>query len=161
MDTKTSFEPLVNNDAEILILGSIPGDRSIERQQYYGHPQNRFWRLIAMITHSEAPTDYASKKTMLQRHKIALWDVAQSANRKGSLDSAIRNEEPNDIANFIESHKSIRIIAFNGKKAEQLYNKYFRCKEGICYLSLPSTSPANATINFNALCETWSVILQN
>lgn len=156
---KTSFEPLDCSDAEILILGSIPGDRSIKVQEYYGHPQNRFWRVLARITNSDTPSEYAAKKAMLNTNKIALWDVAHHANRIGSMDSAIRDEESNDISHFIDNHPNLKVLAFNGKKAEQLYDKFFERAGGIVYLSLPSTSPANAACNLENLCQLWCAIL--
>lgn len=156
--TKQSFLPLATDDAEVLILGSIPGDRSIELQQYYGHPQNRFWRVIAAVTDSELPTDYNAKQVMLIANGIALWDVAHRADRIGSLDSAIRNEEPNDITTFIASHPHLKTIAFNGKKAEQLYDRYFKRFTHIKYLSLPSTSPTNAACGIETLQDRWREI---
>lgn len=159
MNIKQSFSPLTNDDAEVLILGSIPGDRSIEMQQYYGHPQNRFWKVIAAITGSEIPINYADKKALLATNKIALWDVAQKASRKGSLDSAISNEEPNDIKTLITTHQALKTIAFNGKKAEQLYDRYFTREPHINYISLPSTSPANAACRLYDLCKIWKLII--
>lgn len=157
---KKSFLPLATDDAEVLILGSIPGDRSIELHQYYGHPRNRFWWVIASITDSELPTDYDAKRQMLVTNRIALWDVARQADRIGSLDSAIRNEEPNDIETFINHHQQITTIVFNGKKAEQLYDKYFDRVNHIKYLLLPSTSPANAACGVKELQEKWKQILK-
>ena len=156
---KQSFEPLADNDARILILGSIPGDRSIELGEYYGHPQNRFWKMIAVITGAPPPINYGQKRAMLMQNRIALWDVAQRAHRQGSMDSAIRNEEPNDIAAFIAGQKKLQRVVFNGKKAEQLYGRYIERLSGICYLSMPSTSPANAAVSFDILCEKWREIL--
>lgn len=159
MTTKQSFQPLATDDAEVLILGSIPGDRSIELQQYYGHLQNRFWQVIAAITGSELPTTYTEKRQMLVTNRISLWDVANRANRVGSLDSNIRNEEPNDIEAFIAQHSKLKTIAFNGKKAELLYDKYFERSAQIQYISLPSTSPANAACKLYDLQERWKEIL--
>lgn len=158
MDIKKSFEPLDCPNAEILILGSMPGDRSIAMNQYYGHPQNRFWRVISNVTNSEMPKDYHGKKEMLLANKIALWDVARNATRKGSGDSAMSNENPNDIEHFIETHLQLKVVAFNGKKAEQLYDKFWVRLPGVNYLSLPSTSPANAAINLEDLCQRWSAM---
>lgn len=159
MNIKQSFLPLGADNAEVLILGSIPGDRSIELQQYYGHPQNRFWRVIASITGSELPTTYDAKQHMLLTNRIALWDVAHKATRIGSLDSAISNEEPNNIEAFIANHTKLTTVAFNGKKAEQLYHKYFKQVGGIIYISLPSTSPANAACKLDELQEKWRQIV--
>jgi hypoxanthine-DNA glycosylase len=157
-NSKTSFAPLADDDTEILILGSMPGDRSLELGEYYGHPQNRFWRVISMLTTAELPISYADKKALLRRSRIGLWDVAHKANRKGSLDSAIRDEEPNDIATFISAHKQLRIIGFNGKFPEKLHDKYWSRHPDIEYISLPSTSPANAAFSVDLLCGSWQKI---
>ena len=139
----------------ILILGSIPGDRSLQLQEYYGHPQNRFWKVVARLCNEETPQDYKSKKELLARHHIALWDVAGRAQRIGSLDSAIRNEEPNNILQLLTEHGCIEHIIFNGKKAEQLYQRYFERLPHIHYWSMPSTSPANAASGMEALIVAW------
>lgn len=159
-DFKESFEPLAADNAEVLILGSIPGDRSIELDQYYAHPQNRFWRVMAIITDSGLSNDYESRKEMLIRNRIALWDVAAQASRKGSMDSEIRDEIPNMIDDFIDRHPDLRIVAFNGRKAEQLYDRYFARRAGVVYLSLPSTSPANAVFRLDDLCRLWGAIFE-
>ena len=155
---KVSFEPLADPKAEVLILGSMPGDRSLQLQQYYAHPQNRFWHLVAELTHTEPPTNYEQKKQLLAEHKIALWDVAHQALRPGSLDSAMSNESPNDIARFLATHPRIRTIGFNGKKAEQLYDRHFERLPHLRYVPLPSTSPANASCRFDELCRKWSTL---
>lgn len=157
-DIKTSFAPLADSDTQILILGSLPGDRSLELGEYYGHPQNRFWKIIATVTRSDVPTSYPDKKAMLLLSKIGLWDVAHSASRKGSLDSAIRGEEPNDIAGFIATHSELKTVVFNGRLPEKLYDRYFERLPGISYLSMPSTSPANAAMTLERLCEEWRQI---
>lgn len=155
---KHSFSPYANPDAKVLILGSMPGERSLELNQYYGHPMNRFWRLMANICGTELPSLYEDRLMMLSQNQIALWDVAAKAVREGSLDSAIKDVEPNDIMALIDSLPSLTCIAFNGKKAEQLFVKYFRRTEGLYYLSLPSTSPANAGCSLDSLIKQWSVI---
>ncbi len=155
---KTSFGPIVNEDTVVLVLGTIPGDRSLEVGEYYGHPQNRFWKTLAAITGNTPPATYTDKKAMLLGSGIGLWDVARRAVRKGSLDSAIRDEEPNDIAGLLASHDRIKVVAFNGRTAEKLHDRYFDRLPGIEYLSLPSTSPANAGFSLEALCERWRCI---
>ncbi|SDZ15390.1 DNA-deoxyinosine glycosylase [Tindallia californiensis] len=156
---KTSFAPISNKDTTILILGSMPGDKSLELGEYYGHPRNRFWKIIAIITGNELPLTYSEKKAMLLRSTIGVWDVAHKAKRKGSLDSAIKDDEPNDLESFMAEHRHLKVIGFNGKKAESLYDKYFDRKSGINYFSLPSTSPANAGIDFESICNKWRHIL--
>ncbi|MCG9791058.1 DNA-deoxyinosine glycosylase [Flavobacterium algicola] len=158
--TKSSFAPISNPTIEILILGSLPGDKSIELNEYYGHPRNRLWKILATISHLAIPENYNEKLALINQLKIGLWDVANNANRTGSLDSAIKHEEPNDLDNFIIKHPKLKIIAFNGKTSEALFNKYFEKKNTITYLSLPSTSPANARFTFEKMCEAWQAILQ-
>lgn len=157
--TKTSFDPISDTETTILILGTMPGDKSLELGEYYGHSRNRFWKIISSITNSDFPQTYADKKALLLKTKIGIWDVAHKANRKGSLDSAIEEEEPNDLNSFIDKHQNLKVIGFNGTKSEALYNKYFTRKPGIKYISLPSTSPANTGINFDNICKQWRQIL--
>lgn len=155
---KTSFAPIEHANIEILILGSMPGEKSLQEQEYYAHLQNRFWKVMAYVTKSELPQNYDQKTAMLLAHNIGLWDIVHQAERVGSLDTAIENESPNDLESFIEMHKKLKIIAFNGKKSETLYRKYFNPKPQIQYVALPSTSPANAGIRFDGLCEKWSIL---
>jgi hypoxanthine-DNA glycosylase len=159
MYSKISFKPIADKEITILILGTIPGDKSLELNEYYGHPRNRFWKIIATITNNTPSNLYFDKKQMLLKSKIGLWDVAHKANRKGSLDSAIRNEKPNDIEKFLLMHRNIKTVCFNGRKAEALYDKYFKRKREIKYILLPSTSPANARFDFDKLCAEWKRIL--
>lgn len=156
---KKSFDPISTIATQVLILGSLPGDKSLELQQYYGHPRNRFWKVLSAIHQCELPTTYEEKKAMLLSLNLGVWDVAFTASRKGSLDTAIKEEVPNDLDQFIDQHKELKLIAFNGKKAEALYDKYFKRREGIQYVSLPSTSPANAGITFGGLCAKWRQLL--
>lgn len=155
---KTSFPAIEPPKARVLILGSIPGDRSIAENQYYGHPRNRFWKMLAYLTGSETPDDYSAKKELLYANQITLWDVAQQAIRKGSMDSDIKNAVPNDIRELLERNPGIKTIGFNGKKAEALFDKFFEREKGMTYRSLPSTSPANAGITFDSLCGQWAVL---
>ncbi len=155
---KTSFPPITSPEIEILILGSIPGDLSIAENEYYGHPRNRFWRVLATLTNSETPKNYSDKKGLLLQNRIGLWDVAFKANRKGSLDSGIKNAVPNDIATLISQHPRLKIIGFNGRKAEALHDRFFDRQVDLRYWSLPSTSPANAGCSLDELCERWWVL---
>ena len=157
--TKTSFDPISNADTITLILGTMPGDKSLELGEYYGHSRNRFWKIISTITGNDLPLSYSDKKELLLKSKIGIWDVDHKANRKGSLDSAIEDEEPNDLENFIASHKSLKVIGFNGTKSETLFDKYFDRKSDLKYISLPSTSPANTGIGFDNICKLWRKIL--
>lgn len=159
INIKTSFEPISNPDTTILILGTMPGDKSLELGEYYGHSRNRFWKVISTITNNDLPVTYPDKKELLIKSKIGIWDVAHKANRKGSLDSAIEDEEPNDLDGFIERHKNLKVIGFNGTKSQTLFDKYFDKKSGIKYISLPSSSPANTGIDFDNICKQWRQIL--
>ena len=150
-----SFSPLVHRDVEILILGSLPGKKSLELKEYYGHPRNRMWKILCAITNCDIPTDYGSKKIFLQKNKIGLWDVALSAERKGSLDSNIKKEIPNDLDSLLLEFPSIKVIGFNGKKSESMYKKFFELNKSIKYVSLPSSSPANMAISFEDICLKW------
>jgi len=157
--SKMSFDPISNDDIKILILGTLPGDRSLALNEYYGHSRNRFWKVMSAVTDKDLPLLYTEKKKLLLESKVGLWDVAHKAVRIGSLDSAITDEIPNDLENFISTHKHLKTIVFNGLKAEALFDKYFERRKEIMYLSLPSTSPANASINFEDLCERWRIMM--
>lgn len=158
-DSKTSFDPISNTETRILILGTLPSEISLEIGEYYAHPRNRFWKIISTITNNDLPPTYFDKKDLLLKSKIGIWDVVHKANRKGSLDSAIQAEEPNDLDNFTANHKNLRLIAFNGTKSEALFDKYFDRGNHLKYISLPSSSPANAGIDFDNICKLWRQIL--
>jgi len=157
--SKTSFDPISNADTTILILGTMPGDKSLELGEYYGHARNKFWKIISTITANDLPLTYSDKKALLLKLKIGVWDVAHKASRKGSLDSAIEDEEPNNLDDFISRHKNLKVIGFNGTKSHSLFDKYFDRKTGIKYISLPSTSPANTGIDFDNITKLWRQIL--
>jgi len=159
MDTKSSFEPISTADTTILILGTMPGDKSLELGEYYGHSSNRFWKIIATITNNELPLTYVAKKELLRKSNIGVWDVVHQANRKGSLDIAIKDEEPNDLDSFIAKHKNLKVIGFNGAKSQVLFDTYFDRKSDVNYIALPSTSPANAGMNFESICNHWRQLL--
>lgn len=157
---KTSFPPIANADTRILILGSLPGDRSLELGEYYGHAQNRFWKVMANLTGNELAVSYAAKTAMLLEAGIGLWDVAHKARRKGSLDSAIEAVEPNDLAGFLADHTKVKTIGFNGRKAEALFDRFMERNNQIRFISLPSSSPANAAKRLDALCAAWRGLLE-
>jgi hypoxanthine-DNA glycosylase len=157
-ELKTSFAPIADNETRILILGSLPGDKSLELQQYYAHPRNRFWRVIAEITNVVLPNNYDEKLKMILENKIGVWDVVHTAKRIRSLDTNILDEVPNDLGSFICNHPKLKIIAFNGSKSQKLFDKYFTRKVGLKYFLLPSTSPANASFTFERLSEKWKEI---
>ena len=148
------FPPVYDENSEILILGSFPSVKSREMQFFYGHPQNRFWRVLAQVLNETVPQTIAEKKEMLLRHHIALWDVIASCDIAGSSDSSIRNVVPNDLAYIIGRSRITRIYA-NGAKSKQLYDKYLAKELGIEAVQLPSTSPANAAYSVERLLEYW------
>ena len=154
-----SFEPVYDKDSEILILGTLPSVKSRENNFYYGHKQNRFWKVLATLLKEPVPDTIEEKKAMLLAHRIALWDVIQSCDIKGSSDSSIKNVQPTDIGMILEKTNVTQIYA-NGNKAGQLYKRYQFPVTWIEATVLPSTSPANAAWSFDRLCEAWRVILE-
>ncbi len=153
------FPPVYDENSEILILGSFPSVKSREMQFFYGHPQNRFWKVLAQVLNETVPQTIPEKKAMLLRHHIALWDVIASCDIAGSSDSSIRNVVPNDLAYIIGRSRITRIYA-NGAKSKQLYDKYLAKQLGIEAVQLPSTSPANAAYSVERLLEYWQKIIK-
>ena len=149
--------PLFNEDSETLILGSFPSVKSREAEFFYGHPQNRFWAVVAEIYGCEKPQTVEEKKKLVLENKLAMWDVIQSCEIEGSADSTISNVTANDL-NIILQNSKVNRIFVNGKTAEKYYNKYTYPKTGIKAICLPSTSPANAAWNVERLVEAWKII---
>lgn len=152
-----TIPPIYDGNSKILILGSFPSVKSREVSFYYGHPQNRFWRVLAAVLGCAVPSSNEEKTALLQSHNIALWDVIKSCDIVGSSDSSIKNVVPNDIGAIL-SACSIRQIYSNGKTSEKLFNKYIKDTVGRDTVALPSTSPANASYNLERLTDSWSVI---
>ena len=151
---KHEFDPIFDENSEILILGTLPSVKSREQNFYYGHPQNRFWKVIAALFEEPVPERIPEKKELLLKHHIALWDVIAECDIAGSSDSSIKNVVPNDM-NVILSGADIQGIFANGGKAYQLFVKYCS-KEGMPPVGkLPSTSPANAAWSFEHLTAEW------
>ena len=151
------IEPVFDKESKILILGSFPSVKSREEGFFYGHPQNRFWKVLAEIWKEPVPVSIDEKKSFLLRNHIAVWDVIKSCDIEGSSDSSIKNVVANDIG-VILLKADIKQIYVNGKKAQQLYQKYIYPmlqKEAIC---LPSTSPANAAWSLERLVQEWRKI---
>ena len=148
---------LYNENSKILILGSFPSVKSREQGFFYGHPQNRFWKVLSTVLNQPLPTSIDEKKEFILNNKIALWDVIASCEIKGSSDSSIKNVVPNNI-NEILNNSKVKTIFTNGKLAFNLYNKYIFEKTNIAAISLPSTSPANAAFSLDRLCEEWKII---
>ncbi len=156
---KHPIEPLYDEHSEVLILGSFPSVCSREQGFFYGHPQNRFWRVVAEVCGCAVPESIEQKKDFLLSNKIALWDVLASCEIKGSSDCSIKNAEPNDITEILKT-ANIRKIFVNGKTAEKYYNKYIKDSIGREAISLPSTSPANAAYTLDRLKSAWLQIRQ-
>ncbi len=156
------FPAISGLDAETLLLGSLPGQRSLAMQQYYAHPQNAFWKLIAAIFDGEGELPYARRVKLLKANRIALWDVLAAAERPGSLDSSIVHASAlaNDFAGFFRRHPRVTRVFFNGRKAEQMYRRFVLRGLGaefayLQYESLPSTSPAHAGMSFANKLKKW------
>lgn len=149
-----TFEPIYNEQSKILILGSLPSVKSREIAFYYGHPQNRFWKVLAGIYQKEVPKTKEEKIEMLLACKIAVWDVIRSCDIIGSSDSSIQNVEPMDLSRVLKNG-SIKAIYANGKTAAKLYRTYSQESTGMEIIELPSTSPANAAYSLERLIEIW------
>lgn len=157
---KHTFEPIYDENSKILILGSLPSVKSREQGFYYGHPQNRFWKVLAGLLKWEEPVTIEEKKKMLLENKIAIWDVLESCDIQGSSDSSIKNAVAADIPGLLEKTK-IEKIYVNGTTAGKYYKKYLYPLTGVEAVVLQSTSPLNCRYNLEKLTVNWSVILQN
>ena len=162
------FPPIADAHVRVLILGSLPGQVSLQRQQYYAQPQNAFWKIMGRLFGAGPELPYEERVQGLVRNGIALWDVCAAAQRPGSLDASIVHSSvvPNDIASFIESHPGVGLICFNGGKAAELYRRLVLpgLPATVCairYETLPSTSPAHAAMPFEEKLTRWAAILQN
>lgn len=153
----SSFPPIIDQESKILILGSVPGVKSLEKQEYYGHPQNKFWKIIFELFEVDFTENYVEKIEILKKNKIAVWDAIDTCERKGSLDSEIRNEEANDIKNLLQTHPNIRAIFCNGGKSYKNLKKILDKNSEIPVYLLPSTSPLH-TISFEKKLEDWKIL---
>lgn len=149
-----TFDPVCDADSRILILGSFPSVKSRENDFYYGHPQNRFWKLMARLLAEPVPATIDEKKQLLLRHHIAIWDVIAECDIIGSSDSSIRNVTPADLNRILRAANIEKIIA-NGSTAHSLYQKYCEPQTGRQAVRCPSTSPANAVFTLDRLAEAW------
>jgi len=162
---KHGLAPLACPDPVVLVLGSLPGDESIRRQEYYGNPRNMFWMVLAAVFEDSVPESYPDKKAFLARHHVALWDVFASAEREGSLDSNIHEITCNDIPGFLKEHPSIKAIALNGGKAAKAFKKMQKSVNGdfgrIDVFSFTSTSPLSISAGWppERIAQQWKQIL--
>lgn len=159
-----SFAPIVDRNARVLILGSMPGQASLAAGQYYAHPQNAFWRIIAELLQCDRASAYPARIAALKSARIALWDVLQSCTREGSLDTMIERDTQiaNDFRTFFRKHKKIKQVFFNGAKAEACFKRQVLGKistDPIAYERLPSTSPANASMSYEHKLRAWRKIV--
>ena len=159
MQKISSFLPIINSESKILILGSIPGIKSLEMQQYYAHPQNKFWKIICEIFNEEFSLNYQERIKILQKHHIALWDVIDTCERKGSLDSEIRNEEANKIEDLLQDFPNVKAIFCNGQKSYKNLQKILGKDFYLPIFVLPSTSPANASKKYEEKLFSWKIII--
>ena len=153
------FPPLYDKNSKVLILGSFPSVKSREQMFFYGHPQNRFWKVVSAVLDTDTPETIEEKRAFLLSNHIALWDVIASCDIVGSSDSSIKNVVANDLTEIL-SNADIEQILVNGKMAEKSYNKYIRNKINRNAICLPSTSPANAGWSVDKLINEWKNILR-
>ncbi|MCR4909066.1 MAG: DNA-deoxyinosine glycosylase [Lachnospiraceae bacterium] len=154
---KHPIPPLFDENSRVLILGSFPSVKSREAQFFYGHPQNRFWKVTSAVFKEPVPVSIPEKRDFLLRNHVALWDVIASCDIQGSSDSTIKNVTPNNLRLILDA-AHIEEIFVNGKTAEKYYNKYTRDVIGYPAVCLPSTSPANAAWSVERLIEAWKII---
>ena len=162
-----SFPPIAGRDARVLLLGSMPGRRSLEARQYYAHRQNAFWRILGGLLGFEPSAPYAARVRALKSARIAVWDVLHSCVREGSLDTSIESEIANDFARFLCAHRRLTHVFFNGAKAEASFRRHVRPGLGralrgrvLHFTRLPSTSPAHASLPFARKLAAWHAILR-
>ncbi len=152
---KKAFPPIVDDSSKIMILGTMPGEKSLLLQEYYGNRGNQFWKIIFEMFGRPLSHNYEEKIMLLKEKGIALWDVLQFCEREGSLDSNIKNELPNDFDRFYRKYQNIKVVFFSSKNAALYYDKYVGRKEGITYIILPSPSGANATKSYAEKLKEW------
>ena len=153
------FPPLYDENSEILILGSIPSPKSRAQAFYYGHPQNRFWKVLAAVLEEPVPETIEEKRQLVLSHHIALWDSLEECDIRGASDSSIRNPVPTDIPGLLKKTKICRIFAA-GASAYNYYQKLNYPRTGIQAIRLPSTSPANCAVSFEKLVEAYGMITE-
>ena len=154
-----SFPFVVSESTSLLILGTMPGVLSLLNQQYYAHPRNAFWKIIFAVYGLEPENSYEQRLEFLLTKNLGLWDTLKHCERKGSLDTDIKNEYPNDFKTLFAQYPNIKRIAFNGKGAHKFFEKYIGFDTGRNYFILPSTSPANASKNFENKLIDWKKVL--
>ena len=155
-----SFPPFINSETKILILGTMPGIASLEKQEYYAHKRNHFWKIMyTLLDNLPISEIFEEKIQLLQANNIGLWDVLENCERKGSLDIHIRNQKENNFETLFKEFPGITKIIFNGKESHKYFLKKFGQIKGITYYVMPSTSPAN-TMSFENKLKIWSAGFQ-
>ena len=161
MHVTHTFPIYINDDSEILFLGSFPSVKSREQNFYYGHPQNRFFKVLGKIFHEDVHNEVNDKKRFLKKYHIALYDVIEECDIEGSADSTIKNVTPIDLKSILEKYPKIKKIGVNGRKASSIFKKYLeRYCDGIKVYHLSSTSPANAKTSLEELIKEYSKLFQ-
>jgi hypoxanthine-DNA glycosylase len=155
---RRSFAPFVDGHSRALVLGTLPGEESLRRGEYYAHPRNLFWPILAALFGAAPFASYAEKIAFLTSARLALWDVCEAGERRASADSSIRGEVPNAIPALLDTHPGIRVVAFNGSGALRLHDRHFARRPGLAYLALPSTSPAHASLDFAQKLARWAAL---
>ena len=163
---KQGFPPIIGKQPVVLILGSMPSEKSLQQAEYYAHPQNAFWPIMAELLGFDPHAGYRQRTRQLIKHRIALWDVIATCRREGSLDTSIDNDSivANDFAGFLAEHPTISHVFFNGHKSEQEFKRRVLpvlgdTAEKLTFQRLPSTSPANAGMSFDQKLAAWREIL--
>ncbi len=160
---KQAFPPVINDNSRILILGTMPGEESLRRQEYYANPRNQFWRIIGEIFQTRLGVAYSDRVVFLTQHGLALWDILESCERSGSLDQGIRNPVPNNFQTLFETYPNIRVLVFNGQVAHKWFEQLVVQRQALQSpnqfqkMIMPSTSPA-ATIALSEKVRQWSVV---
>lgn len=157
-DLPGGLAPSTGPEPRVLILGSFPSVLSLEKQEYYGNPKNRFWAIMEELFAVPAGLPYPDRIARLTQQGIALWDVVRACDRPGSADSRIKNPVHNDIAGFFQAHPTLRLVALNGQTAGRLYHRLAEVP-GLASVTLPSTSPAFAAMGFEEKVRAWNVIV--
>ena len=155
---RRSFPPIADGRARVLVLGTLPGEESLRRREYYAHPRNLFWPIIFALFNATPAMNYPERLAFVAARRIALWDVCELGEREASADSTIRGERPNAIDRLLDAHPLIRAVAFNGSGARRLYDRHFARRTELTYLALPSTSPAHARLDFAAKLVRWAAL---
>lgn len=155
--------PIIDETTTVIVVGSMPGKQSLEKQQYYGNPRNHFWPIIGQLFQTTVPEQYDKRLQLLRAHGIGVWDVIQSCERQGSLDATIKNEQPNDFSQLFHQYPQIQAVLFNGGKAFDVFKKKvgLDCLNGRAFYKMPSTSPipGKNIKTFEQKIDDWHILL--